>query len=346
VVGDDGGLHGVLFLLARDERAPSAASGWRPADLDLGGVQAELNALGLGIGEHVRECPQAQSRTVGDRASPLGQESTYLPDRAGDGGAVDAEQQPQHRVREVVPQVDEGSHQPVDEDQLMSGSGSRSPPPRPSPCLVTATFDTGLPRLSQLLDQARQMTPRGPREQPMRQDRPIDHDRHKRIKPPTSGNASPATTHQLVSACPGSSPAGCGTRGTAHRSTDPTPRTPCPVAASDTPPTHRVSRTPCDTLRCRSKGYEGRSTHSLPSRVRRFESCRGHSPASQEESSSDQGECRQKRAGVSLTDSRPLSLSLTIRDTPPTHSDTGFTSSSITPRDRPGPGLWYSSCRS
>lgn len=34
------------------------------------------------------------------------------------------------------------------------------------------------------------------REQPMRQDRPIDHDRHTRIVPPARRDASPAITHQ------------------------------------------------------------------------------------------------------------------------------------------------------
>ncbi|MFK4107024.1 hypothetical protein ACI2L1_44765, partial [Streptomyces sp. NPDC019531] len=37
------------------------------------------------------------------------------------------------------------------------------------------------------------------REQPMRQHRPIDHDRHSRIMPPARRDASPAITHQLVS---------------------------------------------------------------------------------------------------------------------------------------------------
>jgi hypothetical protein len=38
--------------------------------------------------------------------------------------------------------------------------------------------------LHQLLDQASEMTPRETREQPMRQYRPIDHERHNRIMPP------------------------------------------------------------------------------------------------------------------------------------------------------------------
>jgi hypothetical protein len=43
------------------------------------------------------------------------------------------------------------------------------------------------------------MPSRDPREQRMRQHRPIDHDRHTRIMPLARNDASPAVTHQLVS---------------------------------------------------------------------------------------------------------------------------------------------------
>ncbi|GAA2495686.1 hypothetical protein GCM10010406_34900 [Streptomyces thermolineatus] len=66
------------------------------ADPDLDGVQAQLDPLGPGMGEHVRQCLQTQTGPVGDRAAPLGHEGAYLPDDSGDGGAVDTEQQPQH----------------------------------------------------------------------------------------------------------------------------------------------------------------------------------------------------------------------------------------------------------
>jgi hypothetical protein len=73
----------------------------------------------------------------------------------------------------------------------------------------------------------------------------------------------------LRSARPGSSPTVCSTEGTTRRSTDPIARTPRPIAAPDTPPAHSVSRAPSDMLRRSSEGWEGRSTHSLRSRVRR-----------------------------------------------------------------------------
>lgn len=103
VVGDDGGLHGVLLLLARDDRPASATAGRRPADLDLGGVQPQLDALGLGIGEHICQGPKPHTRAVGNRAASFGQEPAYLSDGAGDGGAVDTEQQGEDRVRQITP---------------------------------------------------------------------------------------------------------------------------------------------------------------------------------------------------------------------------------------------------
>lgn len=63
---------------------------------------------------------------------------------------------------------------------------------------MATTLDPGLPRHRQLLNQVREMTPRDPREQPMRQHRPIYRDRHSRIMPPTGHDTSPAITHQLV----------------------------------------------------------------------------------------------------------------------------------------------------
>lgn len=63
---------------------------------------------------------------------------------------------------------------------------------------MTAALDASLPRHRHLLDQAREMTPRDSCEQPLRQHRPIDHDRHSRTMPPTRHDALPAITHQLV----------------------------------------------------------------------------------------------------------------------------------------------------
>lgn len=101
-------------------------------------------------------------------------------------------------MRQTVPQVDQRSDQPVNEHQLVTGSGSRSPLPGPTSCSMTAALEPGLPRHRQPLHQTREMTPREPRKQPMRQHRPIDHDHHSRIMPPARHDTSPAITHQLV----------------------------------------------------------------------------------------------------------------------------------------------------
>jgi hypothetical protein len=58
------------------------------------------------------------------------------------------------------------------------------------------------PTSCQLLDQAREMMPREPREQPMRQYRPIYRDYRSWIMPPARYSASRALTHQLVKGSP------------------------------------------------------------------------------------------------------------------------------------------------
>lgn len=198
MVGDDGGLHRVLLLLAGDERSPPTTADSRPADLDLGGIQPQLYAFGLGISEDVSQRVKTQARAIGNRASALSQERAYLSDRASDGGAVNAEQQSQHRLRQIVPQMNECGRHPVDEHQTMASTGSRTPLPAPTSRSMTAALDPGLPGPGQLLHQTSQMAPRDPGEQPMRQDLSIDRDRHARIMSPASNNASLAITHQLV----------------------------------------------------------------------------------------------------------------------------------------------------
>lgn len=102
-------------------------------------------------------------------------------------------------MRQIVPQMNQRGDQAVHEDQLMPGTGPRSPSPGPAACFMTAPLDTCLPRPSQLLSQAGEMTPTDPREQLMRENRPVDHDRHTWIMPATSNDVIAAITHQLVS---------------------------------------------------------------------------------------------------------------------------------------------------
>src|SRR5262249_49139921 len=96
-VGGDGGLDGVLFLLAGDERSTAGSVRRGSADLDLGTVQPNYEALGGGVGQHVGQSVQAYSGGGGEPAA--GQQREDLADRGGDGGAVHAVEHGQGLVR-------------------------------------------------------------------------------------------------------------------------------------------------------------------------------------------------------------------------------------------------------
>jgi hypothetical protein len=83
-------LHptGVLLALARHERPPSWSVRPRPANLGLGGVEAQLDPAGVGVGDHVGQGPQAQARLARDGKAAGGQQRPDLVDRASDGRAV------------------------------------------------------------------------------------------------------------------------------------------------------------------------------------------------------------------------------------------------------------------
>jgi hypothetical protein len=84
-VADGGGLDGALLLLPGDERPPPRPFGLWPADLGLGAVQAQLDALGLGVGEHVRQGAQPHPWHVGDGKAAPGQQRPDLTDSAWSG---------------------------------------------------------------------------------------------------------------------------------------------------------------------------------------------------------------------------------------------------------------------
>lgn len=150
-----------LFYPGTDARLPpQPAAGWRTPD--FGSVQTQLDTLGLGIGEHVSQGPEPQPRTVGDRASTLGEKPAYLTGRAGDRGTADTGQQTQDRVRQIVPQTDQRGHQPVDGHQLVLGAGTCHTLPDTTAYFVTTPLGHGLPRTSQLLKQRNEMAPGDP----------------------------------------------------------------------------------------------------------------------------------------------------------------------------------------
>ena len=183
MVGDDGGLHRVLLLLARHERLAAALACRGPTNLDLCGVESQRDALGLGISEHVFQRAQPHTTPARDGESPLREQSTDFTDCPGDGGAVHLIQQGQHRVRKVVTQMDERGYQPVHEHQLKAGTRPGRPLPGPATHMVPAPLNFDDPRPGQLRDQGGQMSCRDAREQHMRQHRTVHHVLHQQSMP-------------------------------------------------------------------------------------------------------------------------------------------------------------------
>jgi hypothetical protein len=106
VVGGDGGLDGVLFELAGDERLAAWASLSGAADADLGGVDAQGDAFGRGVGEHVGQ--GVQPCPAGAAEPRRGEQRADLCDGAGDSGPVDVVRDRESGVRDREAQVDQG----------------------------------------------------------------------------------------------------------------------------------------------------------------------------------------------------------------------------------------------
>jgi hypothetical protein len=142
----------LLLALAGDERPPPAPVRPGPADLGLGRVDAQLDALGRGGGEHVRQGPKPRPGLAGDGEAAAGQQRADLADRAGDGGAVHPVQHRQGLVGQLEPQVDQGDQHPVSEDELVVGTGAGSALARVAAALLQRALVRGGPRAGQLGD--------------------------------------------------------------------------------------------------------------------------------------------------------------------------------------------------
>lgn len=88
----------VLFLLHGNEGLAARSARARAADLDLGSVDPQLDALGIGVGEQVLNRVQPQSGPVGDGEAAGRQQWPRLADRPGDGGAVHCVELGERRV--------------------------------------------------------------------------------------------------------------------------------------------------------------------------------------------------------------------------------------------------------
>ena len=77
-------LRAADGLLAR--LSALGASWPHPADLGLGAVDAQLDPVGGGVGEHIGQGAQSHPGQAGHREAARGQQRPDLADRARDGG--------------------------------------------------------------------------------------------------------------------------------------------------------------------------------------------------------------------------------------------------------------------
>lgn len=159
-----------FFLPGTNARRPPRLAGglrtWIPAASSRGSTpsaRAQANTSGS-----VRRRRPGRSGTAHPRSA---RRRRVSPSARGDGGAVDTGQRARDRVRQIMAQMDQRGHRPVDGHQLVTGAGTRTPLPGPASCGMAAAFATGPPRRGLLPGQARQTMPRDSGGQPMRQDR-------------------------------------------------------------------------------------------------------------------------------------------------------------------------------
>ena len=162
----------LLRAVAGDERPPPWAVGPWPADLGLGAVDAQFDAVGGGVGEHVRQGAQPHARCVGDGEATVGQQRPDLVHRAGDGGPDDPIQHGQRLVGQLEPQVDQGAQHAVAEGQAVVGSSPGGALAWVAAALLQGAFVRGGPWVGQLHDQVGEVLPGQPREDRMGQPRP------------------------------------------------------------------------------------------------------------------------------------------------------------------------------
>lgn len=118
-VAERGGLDGVLPAFARDERPAPGAAGLRTADLGLGPVEPQFDALGLGVGKHVLQRAQAQAGPVGDCEATGREQGPDLTDRPPDGRGADVVDHGEGILGQAGAQVGQRDHQPVAEGEFV-----------------------------------------------------------------------------------------------------------------------------------------------------------------------------------------------------------------------------------
>ena len=170
-IADGRGLDRVLLLLAGHERAAAGPVRlWAP-DLHLGAVDAQVHALGRGIGEHVGQRAQPQPGLAGHGEATRRQQRPDLTDGPGDRRAVHPVKQREGGVRELEPQHDQGGDDPVGERQLAAWARAFSTQPGMAAAPAQAGLLLGCPRVGQLGDQLAQTAMRQASADTMRQGR-------------------------------------------------------------------------------------------------------------------------------------------------------------------------------
>jgi hypothetical protein len=171
LVGGDGGLPGVLLLLARDEGAAAGLSRAGPPDRHFGAVQADGDAAGGSVGEQVGQGPQPDAGLAGDGEPAGGQQRPDLMNRAGDRGPVNPVQPGQRPVRELEPQVNQGGDDPAGERQVVVRAGPGGALALVPAALKQPVFPGGGPPPGQFPDQPGQMRAAYPGPDTIRQGR-------------------------------------------------------------------------------------------------------------------------------------------------------------------------------
>jgi hypothetical protein len=160
-------LMGVLFLLARHKRPPPGPVGPWPADLGLGAVDPQLDPIGGGVGEHVRQGVQPHTRRVGDGEATCGQQRPDFMDGAGDGGAVDPVQHRQGLVGQLQAQDHQGGQDPVTQDEALVGAGAGGALAWVAAALLEGAVVRGSPRAGQFGERLGEVLPGQPGEDRM-----------------------------------------------------------------------------------------------------------------------------------------------------------------------------------
>jgi hypothetical protein len=124
---------------------PRPVGPW-PSDLGLGAVDAQLDPVGGGVGEDIRQGVQPHAGGIGDGEATPGQQRSDLVHRAGDGGAVHLVQHRQGLVGQLEAEDHQGDQEPVAKAQAVVGAGAGGAPA----WVAAALLEGGGPGLGQL----------------------------------------------------------------------------------------------------------------------------------------------------------------------------------------------------